>query len=371
MSQDVIELNGKRYDAITGAYLGKSHVVPQHISERYMQGKVIDGVVRRPRPTHASSKAAKTAEQPKVQTKPDAQSVVKPSRTPATHAKGHQPEHAKTLKHRHARKPEFSLKPTIKVQAPAEVMAKPASAIAHKRSAYSIDPSRKQRAVATNRHHAIKHFSTPAAHSVPAHVPTIAVHSTPLHLTTRPAPPVHPKAQPDIFETAMARASSHEQPQHKIRRQRNKHRLTNSLAIIGTFLVIGGFVGYLNLPGIQLKVASMHAGFGASMPNYTPTGYALEGGVQQTGGIIALQFRSGESKYRITQQSSNWNSQTLLDSTLALNGKHQTVQKNGQTIYIYENEGTSAAWVSGGVRYDITGNAQLSEDEIASIASSL
>jgi len=170
----------------------------------------------------------------------------------------------------------------------------------------------------------------------------------------------------------MARATSHEQPAHKVRHRRSgKRRLANTLAIIAAFLVIGGFIGYLNLPAIELRVASVRAGFGASLPTYSPTGYALKDGVRQTGGIVSLTFRSGESQYQITQQSSDWNSQTLLDNTLALNGKHETIQKNGQTIYIYKNDGTNAAWVSGGVRYDIIGNAELSKDEIAAIATSL
>jgi hypothetical protein len=46
------------------------------------------------------------------------------------------------------------------------------------------------------------------------------------------------------------------------------------------------------------------------------------------------------------------------------------VQKNGQTIYVYGN-GANAAWVNSGIRYDVTGNAQLSKDEIATIATSL
>ncbi len=85
---------------------------------------------------------------------------------------------------------------------------------------------------------------------------------------------------------------------------------------------------------------------------------------------LSLSFRSGDSSYTVTQQSSNWNSQALLDNTLALNGKHETIEKNGQTIYVYD-KGTSASWVNGGVRYDLNGNAELSTNEIVSIATSL
>lgn len=371
MGQNVIEFNGKRYDAITGAYLGKSHVVPKHITEQYIHGKVIDGFVRPNQP--AATKPAPKKEEPKqvaeqVVEKP--KPAAKHMHEVARHARAHAPEHAKTLMHRHARKPEFTLKPAIKIQPPAEIMAKPKSAIMHKRSAYGIDPTRKERAALTNQHQAIRHFHR--GEKQPAHtvslVPELSVRPAPLSAAHPPRPS---QKHTDIFEAAIAHASSHNEPMHKVRRHRSTRRkLVNSLAVVAAFLVITGFVGYLNLPQLQLRVASVQAGFGASLPAYAPTGYALQGGVEHSGGTVRLSFRSGSSQYTLTQQSSNWNSQTLLDNTLALNGEHQTIEKNGQTIYVYENS-TSAAWVNGGVRYDITGNAELSTEDIVAIATSL
>jgi hypothetical protein len=376
VSQNVIELNGKRYDAITGAYLGKSHVLPKHITDHYTHGKVIDGFVRPVRPAPPKPKA--------VDNPPELASSSRPTPVKsaaytaahgpvhahhkAPHATAHQPERAKTLMRRATVKPEYSLKPAIKTQAPAEVMARPASAIAHKRSAYSVDPTRNERAVSTVKHQAVRHFhhgaAHPAAQPVAVRVQAVAVRPAPAHA-------VGHRPGTDIFEKAIARADSHNQPAHKVHRVKSRrHRLVNTLAIAAAFLIITGFVTYLNLPQLQLRVASMQAGFGASMPGYLPTGYALDGGINHAGGTISLTFKSGDSRFRLTQQSSDWNSQTLLDNTLALDGQHQTVQKNGQTIYIY-GQSTSAAWVNGGVRYDLSGNAQLSPDEITSIATSL
>lgn len=385
MGQNIIELNGKRYDALSGAYLGKSSFVPKHITERFVHGKVIDGFVR---PGIAHQATAKTEPKPKAQptvakhdspTKAESKIPAKARHSVAQHVKAHLPERSKTLMRHVTKKPEFSLKPAIKPQAPAEMMARPKSTLMHKPSAYGVDPLRKQRAALSARHQAVLHFNphhkTSMLHAVSPQIPVIAVQPEPasggrvLHAEETPnGNPVH-KRHGHPFDAAINRATSHEQPMHK-HRISSKRRLTNSLAIIGVFLVIGGFVGFLNLPQLELKMASIHAGFGASMPDYTPTGYALENGVQRTGGTISLNFRSGSSRYTITQQSSNWNSQTLLDNTLALNGSHQTVQKNGQTIYIY-GKTNNAAWVDGGVRYDITGNAQLSKDDIASIATSM
>jgi hypothetical protein len=374
VAQDVIELNGKRYDAVTGAYLGKSSVIPHHILHGG-SGKVIDGFVRPSRPEpksehrpapahHAAPKAVHHAAPTMEPTKRHHREHAHPK-----HLKAHTPERAQTLMRRAVHKPEFSLKPVIKLQAPAEVMAKPTSALMHKRSVYSIDPVRQERAAATGQHQAVRHFHPPhrepALHTVAAHVPVIAVRPAPSKAAKAHA---HPKKHHDVFESAIARATSHEQPVRHPRNHRVRRRLINSLAIVGAFLVIGGFIGYLNLPTLKLKVASMQVGFSASMPSYAPTGYALQD-IKHTGGTIGLSFRSGASHYTITQQASDWNSQTLLDNTLALRGEYRTVEKNGQTVYIYE--GTNAAWVNGGVRYDLNGNAELSKDDIARIATSL
>lgn len=373
MGQNVIELNGKRYDAITGAYLGKSHVVPQHIHASFAKGKVIDGFMRpahpsaaaRPKPVSKPAPVAAPAK-PEKPAAPAETPKARKTHAEAAHVKAHKPERSKTLMRRAITKPEFKMKVAVHhVQPAAEIMAKPASAIAVKRSAYGIDHERKNRALATGRHQQVLHFhpfgKAPALHTVSQDVPVIPVRTAPAHT---------PRPEPDIFERAIARANSHQQPVHKVRRHRRHGKLKNSLAIVAAFLVIGGFVTYLNFPQIQLRYASMQVGFGASMPGYLPTGYALENGVERSGGTISLSFRSGESTFRITQQSSDWNSQTLLDNTLALNGQHQTVEKNGQKIFVYDNS-TRAAWVNGGVRYDISGNAQLSTEEIVSIAASL
>lgn len=365
MSQNVIELNGKRYDAITGAYLGKGSHVGLHMSG---PGRVIDGFMR-PQSKAVPERPAAVSVHHKTIEPLHPPVARKRTHQPAKLAKPHHPEHAKTLKRTAVHQPSVTIKPKVKTQAPAELAARPHTALQHKPSASSIDPDRSSRATHISRHQAVRHFHS-AQHAAPTHsalhVPVIPVRAAP----PAPARAQAHKTHSDIFESAIARAKSHEQPRHTPRAHRTRRRLVNSLAIVAAFLVIGGFVGYLNLPNLELRVASVQAGFRASMPSYTPTGYALQGDIKRSGGTVSLSFRSGDSRYTITQQASDWNSQTLLDNTLALTNSHDTIQKNGQTIYVYGN-GANAAWVNGGVRYDLAGNAQLSSDDIAQIATSL
>jgi hypothetical protein len=380
VSQNVIELNGKRYDAFTGAYLGKSSVIPKHL----MQGRAVDGFMRptrpsavKPKPTTSPVPAKQppaTYSAPQHSPKVVDQVTRSPKRPAGTKPlKAHNPERSKTLMRRSVHKPVATIKPAIKPQAPVEIMAKPQSALVRKRGAYSVDPTRLERAKNTVQHHAVRHFNTAhkptPAHNVAVQVPIIAVKPAPRPLPAQTAIARPVQKPQDVFERALATATSHQQPLH-VPAKRRSRKLVNAAAMVATFLVIAGFIGYLNMPALELKVASVQAGFGASMPDYTPTGYALAGGVHRNGGTVSLSFRSGDSQYTITQQASNWNSQTLLDNTLALSDAHRTIEKNGQTIYVYNN-GTQAAWVNGGVRYDMQGNASLTSDDIASIATSL
>ena len=383
MSEHVIELNGKRYDANTGAQLGSVKVAPVHSK------KVIDGFIRqtaprtiKPAPTpavEAAKKIVPVKPTPKPEITPITTTTPKPNpvrnRKVHSHAK-RQPEHSKTLM-RTVRRPQTAIKPAIKTQAPAEALAKPvASTLARKQSVEQVDVRRMEKAIHTPKHDAITRFhheGTPVlalTSEVPVPIPLIAVRQAPV-VTPKAVPARHSKpASHDIFEAAMHRATSHTQPAHKPAKHKLHNRLANTFAGVVAFLVLAGFIGYLNMPALELRVASMQAGFSASMPDYRPTGYALTGGVQRIGGTVSVSFRSGANNYTITQQSSDWNSQTLLDNTLALAGDYQTIQKNGQTIYMYGN-GANAAWVNGGVRYDLTGNATLSRDDIANIAASL
>lgn len=354
-NDNFIEFNGKRYDAITGKLLGKSHTkVAEPLAAPVVAvRRNIDGIVRH-RNIHRDTHAI----EPQVP-KP---SHIKTHRSPANIAKAHRPQSAKTLMRRAVHKPNMTLKPSIKPQAPAEVtvMAKPVSAVALKHSVTQIDPARKHRANQMPKSHAVRRFAPQMVH------PQVTPVAMPRHHTAKTTHnPVTTHVKPDIFEAAIARASSHEQP--KTRGKHRKGRKTAGMLVgLTLLLVLGSVIGYLNQNTIKLKVASVQAGFNAQLPSYQPTGYVL-GAVTTNSGNVSLSFRSGEKHYQLTQQPTNWNSQTLGDEIIASAGA-KTIESQGRIIYIYDN---TASWVSGGLRYDLTGNAELDEDDIAAIAASM
>ncbi|HSX33422.1 MAG TPA: hypothetical protein VLF91_03740 [Candidatus Saccharimonadales bacterium] len=463
MNKNVIELNGKRYDALTGAYLGESQTTPMAAPKKpHHKGTAIDGVVRKSaapaavassaaanNKPHAIAPAAHTKHRvmdvtpsrakaapktapaatpaPASQPEPSPASAVttavpnasadpieellnaeilpnpaiKPSSTTeveiaktandkpaadtkltktepapakrqtrsARHAAAHQPEHSKTLMRHAVHKPEIHLKPAIKPQSPVAVARVGMSSLVSKPSAISVDPQRLARAHQVQRHHAVRHFAQ--AHALVTKItPKLTVQPAPLtaHLTPATAPKQPRAPQDDIFEAAIAHATSHQQPTHRLRRSRQR-KLMNTLAGSTAFLVIAAFIAFLNMPNIQLHVASIQAGFKAAIPSYIPVGYAMTGGVKRTGNTVSMAFHAGSSNYNLTEQPSNWDNQTLLDNTLALQGAHQTIEAAGRTVFIYGQN--NAVWVTGNVRYDVVGNAHLDMSDISRLASSL
>jgi hypothetical protein len=377
----IIELNGKRYDATTGTLLGKtaggtyraSKASTLHAPSAH-SGRAVDGFIRN---AHSSALAPKpaTATTPIPTLHLTKAKLPKKPLTVRSMSKtlpAHQPERPKTLMRNAVKKPQLSMKPSLKAQLPAEVQPSKPSALAPKRSVNQIDPTRLARAKQTIRSTYIKRFDVAAA----AHAPErgIGRPSARSASQTRPVVQQQPQAEPtedDLFESAIAHATSHEQTAPKIKRHfSSRRKVVNGLAIVCAALVIGIFTAYLNLPTIELHVASMQAGFQASMPNYGQLGFSLVGPVKTSNGMVAMNFSSGDSRFTLTQVASNWDNQTLLDTTTSQTDvPPKTIQSGGRTIYLFQ--GNHAIWVNGGVRYDISGNNNLNTQEIASIADSM
>lgn len=390
---NIIELNGKQYDAITGAFLGESQARTTPVSHAGLQhrGRAIDGVVRGAKQSQALAPTVikPSADAPKVAqpSMPSSAKRMDIKRAPKQ-IKAHQPQRAKTLMRHAVSKPQTEMKTAIKTAGPTEMMAKPKSDLAKplekKLSVSNVDPVRLARSRQVARSHHIRRYHQPRAErqQQPA-IPAQALRpqqkaAQPIRSDVRPAQPAA-VSQPvpakqhvdDIFEAALAHATSHEQPMHRTngRKAARKRRFVGVMAGIAAFLVLGGFLAYLNMPAIELRVASMQAGFHASKPSYQPTGYSLDGGVKSAEGRVEMTYRSGDSAYKITQVASDWNSATLLDQNTEQRGApKKTIQSKGRIIYIYDN---TASWVNGGVRYEIKGNAALDSQELVSLATSM
>lgn len=149
-------------------------------------------------------------------------------------------------------------------------------------------------------------------------------------------------------------------------------RLPQALVACLALALLGGYLTYINMPGLSVKIASAQSGVAATFPNYNPDGYRFAGPIEYSSGEVTLNFTAngGSKGYTIDQKTSGWNSVAVLDNMVAddSNGQYEIEAKNGITLYTYDNK---VVWSNGGVLYTIKAEAPLSRAQLLNIATSM
>lgn len=207
--------------------------------------------------------------------------------------------------------------------------------------------------------------------------PTPTHHTTPITPAkpiTRPLSPTtagtgEPKSPiaPEAPKAPLTRAVQNQ------RQQRRRQLLTRwiSLATAGlAVILLVGYITYLNMPHISLRIAAMQSGVNAKYPQYQPAGYALHGPISFKEGEVTMQFAdtAEHSQYTLTQQKTNWNSEALKQQLFHDNPAISTTVVDGLTLYA---DGTLAAWVNRGILYRVDSNQPLANDQLQKIATSM
>lgn len=203
----------------------------------------------------------------------------------------------------------------------------------------------------------------------PAVVRAHAVQSQKKAQSAPKQPPASILKQAAINE-ALSTAPKHSAKQHKQTTRRSK--LLSFVSGFAALILFAGYLTYLNVPNLSVRVAAAQAGIDASYPGYRPDGYKLNGPVAYSEGEVQMKFaaNTGQSGYTLSQSRSSWDSRALLENYVKdkSDGDYITSQERGITVYSY---GGKAAWVSGGILYTIDGNAPLSPEQIRKIATSV
>lgn len=158
---------------------------------------------------------------------------------------------------------------------------------------------------------------------------------------------------------------------HKHKMHFKLPRFASAMSMVVALLVLGGYMTYINMPGLSVRVASSRAGITANYPEYTPDGYRFNGPVAFGAGEVMISFKtkSGNLGYTVSQRASNWDSRAVLDNYVNKEADtYLTYSAQGLTVYAFNNK---AAWVNGGILYTIDGDAPLSNEQILKIAASL
>lgn len=363
----VIELDGKRFDATNGNFLGASTNAKTKQKKKTQQpARSVDGFLRQSVPT-IPVKTAPRAHQ---------STHVHHSATPLA---AHQPQHSETLMRGLVQTPTIKPERRPHAQSPTDLVKASPNVISvkPKLSIDKVDSGRVERASHASRSDKVVRFQAQSEQLGRATYasPSLPIQATPHEAVQSEA--IH-QSQPDMFERAIANASSHEQPApkesrvHQARRGARQHlRMVSISAAILAAVLLGGFIAYQNKVDLELQLASARAGFAASMPGYHPSGYSARS-LSYNPGTVTIGFRGPSNhQYTVVQKASNWDSETLLQNYVASSGQtYQAYAAAGRTIYIYGNG--NATWVNGGVWYQVsTGSAHLSNGQIIDLATSI
>jgi len=388
-SNNIIELNGKLYDARTGSPL-ESKVnhknTPHHTQKPAVKKqpsrtvKSIDGFS--PRRAGSASTIKPVLKPQVVEKKPAQVPAVRKSnvnRSANTSIK-RSVKRSSTLNRAVVKAPNFTTStPVDTPQKPEETVS--SGALKH------ADSLRMDRAKHINKSGAISKFgtSTPTLSKTSEKKPSLTEHLQSTHAKLV-EPAVSEPHQKNLLtkerlikkaiDSAIAsnpvQAANNKTHVKTSKRSKSKSRAGFATTALAA-LVLVGYVAYLNVPSISIKVAAHRAGFAAQLPAYKPAGYSLKGPIAYSPGQVTLNFASNtdQRKFTLKQQPTTWDSTALLENFVTKKGSNYlTYQDSGLTIYILD--GTSAAWVSGGKLYQVEGkNSQLDTDQLLRLATSV
>lgn len=379
-AKNIIEINGRVYDANTGKPLkqpvAKTKTTVNQIKTKNSlpKGKFIDGLQRpvgyRSNQLVKSSKSTtnKTAAAQSLKTTVAKSSRSSISRSSAPKAAVH-PKHSTTLHRRAVKMPNLKNNEVQKSEAKAPTA-----------QTKKYDSKRLERAGTIKRSNAIQRFhrtSTPASQPTGSalnkdQTSEAAVLGLTHHLQTTNAKTESKKEQliAASLKKATLQPTHHKATKQKVNSKKRLLRFSSSALVV---LMLAGYVAYLNVPGISMKVAAHRAGFAANLPGYKPAGYSLSNPISYQPGQVTINFHSNtdERRFSLLQQPSSWDSNALRENYVQPKDENYvTYQDNGLTIYVYN--GSNASWVNGGKLYHIDSkDSQLDTEQLLNLATSM
>ena len=402
--KNIIEINGRQYDAITGKLLNGNFINKPSDTQRNTHSPIrssgvnIDGV-NRTKEHHSVHPVKQKTPKPAPQTK-EANLAPAPKQAAVKVVDGlrKKPQKAITLSRKFVKKPSKAAAPVIMAKSnPADGL----QASYEKQDAYTrfsvfkkVPDAKLAKAISHKTSSAISKFSKATVATKPVVNSNLQVAKAPSEQMLQPkvASPgtVQTNSEPkkSVFEhhaiqpinkqqaanTGQANERHTIKPFHKKThyKVRNRRYLAGlAAAAFAVFLFIG-FLAYQKVPQVAVKVAARNAGFNARVPGNIPSGYAYKSPVNASKDSLTIAYKSNTDKrsFQITQKPSNWTSESLLSNYL-IEGKkqYQAYYNKGMTVFIYDNN--NATWVDKGVWFTLNANGSLSSDQILSIASSI
>ncbi len=335
--KQTVIINGKTYDMASGQPLSAPHTNP-------VKSRVISDIA----PNHQGILAKKA--------KPtNAANIAKKARTIAPHTRSN-PQKSTTLRRDILKKPVSKVRPDANkihrhVQKSARITKFAPSASAAQSTEPKIDKDLAAQTKALQIAHA-EHVAKTEHKS--AHISSRVIKE---HLLGQAIDkvPVNEELQP----SSSAQST-------------RKSRFASVAMTSVALLFLGGYLTYINIPNLSIRIAAASTGIDASLPAYQPTGYRIQGPISYQDGEVNVNYKSNNSNqgYKLTQRPTDWDPIATLDNYVESDSKndYQIHSVQGLTVYTYNKK---AVWVNGGILHVIDGNAPLSSQQVERIVASM
>lgn len=370
---NTIEINGKRYDARTGKPIETDAKTPSVTSQPQPKprGGFVDGFSSRAQAPKATKITINS--RPTVTSPAQSQLIAKAPASPTNSQRNHNP-----VRH----KPQRSLtlhRSSVshpKQPSPATpITAVPAAATP--KLTKKTDTARFERSKSIAKSQIIQKFNLAAAQR---QLQTNQRHVAPMRpAIVRPVAAAIPsesnkERKERLIKQSLAAAIPPVASERRTPKLQPKHGRILRLASSGiVVLLLAGYVAYLNVPQISMKLAARRAGFAANLPGYQPAGYSLKGPISYNPGQVTINFASNtdDRHFSLKQQPTSWDSEALKENFVAklTDTEPMIYTDRGLTIYIFN--GNDAAWVNAGKLYHLqSANSQLDTDQVLTLATS-
>lgn len=371
----IIEINGNRYDAVSGQLIGAVKRVAAQV--KTPAGGVVDGLVRRPALSITSSGSKLLQTGIKAQT--PVNRAARQSIGQGALSVRQRVQRSQTLMRGAVKRPQAADRKTAisrfhkartadinPIRAShAKTINKNAKVQHFGKSLASISPIRPKRVLSTQKTaRAAANISNPSLQSVAPPLPSMVTSVSHQHLER-------------LLDHALTQADTHKQALKSRTKGWRRIALAPKWLSVGAsslaLLLLAGFFAWQNIPQVSMRLAATKAHVSASVPAYTPSGYSYAGPISAANNQVKISYKASanpQSSFAITQQASNWDSSSVAANAVPASSQVQTSQVNGTTVYIY-GTGNDAKWVNHGVLFTLQDKANLSSDQILKIANGL
>lgn len=359
-----IALNGRVYDVKTGRPLsGGTSRTPQHAT--YTRAKAVDGFMRSPI-TLSPSAPTKThsSSTPKVSTKLH-------QKAPGAHKIHQKKSKTRTLVRSSVQKPAPSKIHGVKTNS--KSIGEAVQSVLHQQQ---LHEKRLDNAKKIPKSKSISKFSNGSNATISKkYSPNLVVQPNPISATTSLNDNLlfqHHSPSFSMTQSAMNNAVSHQQTPAKRRSKKLgfRRKSLNIGAISAIVVIIASFTAIHNSANLAIKTAANRSGVTGSLPSYKPDGFSLSP-LRYARGQIVLTYKANSDSsrtYSITQTNSDWNNSDLEQRYLSANqSTYQRYEYDNGVFYIHDN---NATWIKDGTWYNLSSQAQLSNDQLLKVASS-